>query len=62
MFYKIIKYRNTMQHTDTNYFCRTMEICQDLRLLEDAMYHERIAKDFDNQKDEVAKYVHMFEK
>jgi hypothetical protein len=32
-----------------------MEICQDLRLLEDAMYHERIAKDFENQKDEVAK-------
>ena len=32
-----------------------MEICQDLRLIEDAMHHERIAKDYENQKDEIAK-------
>ena len=32
-----------------------MEICQDLRLVDDAMHHERIAKEFENQEDEVAK-------
>lgn len=36
-------------------FCRTMEICQDLRLVEDAMQHEKIAKDFEDQTEEVAK-------
>lgn len=37
-----------------------MEICQDLRLVENAVYHERIAKDFENKKEEVAKYVNEF--
>ena len=32
-----------------------MEICQELRLVENAMHHERIAKDFENKKEEVAK-------
>ncbi|XP_028390807.1 LOW QUALITY PROTEIN: cilia- and flagella-associated protein 46-like [Dendronephthya gigantea] len=34
---------------------RTMEVCQELHLMESAMHHERIAKDFENQKDEIAK-------